>query len=109
MKANENTVATLSVKELQNIINELLNSHFRQSQSDEDIMDIDEVCRLTGLSKHTVYKKTYNHEIPFYRVTTAKRSPLRFRRSEIKAWIFKYRFGTIDEFCEQQDSSWKGL
>lgn len=69
-----------------------------------DIIDIDEVCKITGLSKYTIYKKTSNKEIPFYKSTLSKRSFLRFVRSEIIDWVLKYRVGTIDEFLEKQDS-----
>ena len=63
-----------------------------------DIIGIDEVCKITSL-----YKKTSNHEIPFYKSTLNKRSFLRFRRSEILNWMLRHRIGTIDEFLESQD------
>mgnify|MGYP003015986270 CR=1 FL=1 len=68
-----------------------------------DIIGIDEVCKITGLSRSTIYKKTSNHEIPFYKSTLSKRSFLRFRRSEIVNWMLRHRIGTIDEFLESQD------
>ncbi len=68
-----------------------------------DIIGIDEVCKITGLSRSTIYKKTSNHEIPFYKSTLNKRSFLRFRRSEILNWMLRHRIGTIDEFLESQD------
>lgn len=68
-----------------------------------DIIGIDEVCKITSLSRSTIYKKTSNHEIPFYKSTLNKRSFLRFRRSEILSWMLRHRIGTIDEFLESQD------
>ncbi len=68
-----------------------------------DIIGIDEVCKITGLSRSTIYKKTSNHEIPFYKSTLSKRSFLRFRRSEIVNWMLRHRIGTVDEFLESQD------
>lgn len=68
-----------------------------------DIIGIDEVCKITGLSRSTIYKKTSNHEIPFYKSTLSKRSFLRFRCSEIVNWMLRHRIGTIDEFLESQD------
>ena len=68
-----------------------------------DIIGIDEVCKITSLSRSTIYKKTSNHEIPFYKSTLNKRSFLRFRRSEILNWMLRHRIGTIDEFLESQD------
>ena len=61
------------------------------------------VCEMTGLSKYTVYKKTSNKEIPFYKSTLSKRSVLRFLRPEIRTWMLRHRIGTVDEFLEQQD------
>ena len=67
------------------------------------VIGIDEVCKITSLSRSTIYKKTSNHEIPFYKSTLNKRSFLRFRRSEILNWMLRHRIGTIDEFLESQD------
>ncbi len=71
--------------------------------SDSDIIGIDEVCKMTGMSKYTVYKKTSNREIPFYKSTLGRRSVLRFVRSEIRTWMLRHRIGTVDEFLEEQD------
>ena len=46
-----------------------------------DIIGIDEVCKITSLSRSTIYKKT----------------------SEILNWMLRHRIGTIDEFLESQD------
>ena len=70
---------------------------------ENQIIGIDEVCEITGLSKYTIYKKTSNKEMPFYKSTMGKRSVLRFRRSEIEKWVLKYRIETVDEFLEKQD------
>ena len=68
------------------------------------LIGIDEVCKITGLSKHTVYKKTSNKEIPFYKSTLRRRSVLRFRRSEIENWILRHSIGTVDEYLDAQDA-----
>ncbi len=94
----------LSMEELKKILSEAMSEFMNVSEtSPSDIIGIDEVCKMTGLSKYTVYKKTSNKEIPFYKSTLSKRSVLRFRRTEIRAWMLKYRIGTVDEFLEQQD------
>ena len=54
--------------------------------------------------KHTVYKKTSNKEIPFYKSTLRRRSVLRFRRSEIENWILRHSIGTVDEYLDAQDA-----
>lgn len=92
------------MEELKKILSEAMSEFMNVSEtSPSDIIGIDEVCKMTGLSKYTVYKKTSNKEIPFYKSTLSKRSVLRFRRTEIRAWMLKYRIGTVDEFLEQQD------
>ncbi|WP_233555760.1 helix-turn-helix transcriptional regulator [Bacteroides sp. AM10-21B] len=98
-------LGTMDNKEevLKNIC-DLLKGHMHVSETPpSDIIGIDEVCEMTGLSKYTVYKKTSNKEIPFYKSTLSKRSALRFLRPEIRTWMLRHRIGTVDEFLEQQD------
>jgi excisionase family DNA binding protein len=52
------------------------------------ILNIDEVCLLTGLSKSTIYKMTCNGTIPFYK--PAKH--LYFDRVEIENWLKGQQF-----------------
>ena len=87
---------------LKNVIYETINSCLSQNKETTDIIGIDEVCKITGLSKHTIYKKTSNHEIPHYKSTLSKRSVLRFRRSEIENWILQHRIGTVEEYLSSQ-------
>lgn len=102
--AKERKINGLTAAELKELISEALNSCFSEGKiSDSGIIGIDEVCKITGLSKHTIYKKTSNHEIPFYKSTMSKRSVLRFKRSEIENWILKHPIRTVDEFLEMQD------
>ena len=104
-KKKEIQINGLTVDELKKLIGEVLNSYFgNMKSSSTEIIGIDEVCKITGLSKHTVYKKTSNKEIPFYKSTLSRRSVLRFRRSEIENWILKHRIGTVDEYLDAQDA-----
>ena len=67
-KKKEIQINGLTVDELKKLIGEVLNSYFgNMKSSSTEIIGIDEVCKITGLSKHTVYKKTSNKEIPFYK------------------------------------------
>ena len=104
-KAKEKRINGLTVDELKKLIGEVLNSYFgNMKSSSTEIIGIDEVCKITGLSKHTVYKKTSNKEIPFYKSTLRRRSVLRFRRSEIENWILRHSIGTVDEYLDAQDA-----
>jgi excisionase family DNA binding protein len=55
----------------------------------EPLRDIDELCRLLGVPKKTVYKWTSDRHsgIPFCEVG----KHLRFRFSEVDSWLRKYR------------------
>ena len=88
---------------LKSVICEAISSCLSQNKEISEIIGIDEVCQITGLSKHTIYKKTANHEIPHYKSTLSKRSVLRFKRSEIESWILQHRIGTIDEYLNSQE------
>ena len=104
-KKKEIQINDLTVDELKKLIGEVLNSYFgNMKSSSTEIIGIDEVCKITGLSKHTVYKKTSNKEIPFYKSTLRRRSVLRFRRSEIENWILRHSIGTVDEYLDAQDA-----
>ncbi len=104
-KKKEIQINGLTIDELKKLIGEVLNSYFgNMKSSSTEIIGIDEVCKITGLSKHTVYKKTSNKEIPFYKSTLRRRSVLRFRRSEIENWILRHSIGTIDEYLDAQDA-----
>lgn len=104
-KKKEIQINDLTVDELKKLIGEVLNSYFgNMKSSSTEIIGIDEVWKITGLSKHTVYKKTSNKEIPFYKSTLRRRSVLRFRRSEIENWILRHSIGTVDEYLDAQDA-----
>lgn len=58
------------------------------------VLNIDEVCLLTGLSKSTVYKFTHKGKIPYYR----QAKHLYFDRIEIENWLKQNRQKTVDEY-----------
>ena len=54
-------ITDLSMDELKKILSEVMNECMNTNgSSDSDIIGIDEVCKMTGMSKYTVYKKTSN-------------------------------------------------
>lgn len=65
----------------------------------KDILNIEEVAQLTGLSKSTVYKLTSKHEIPYYK--PAGRKHLHFRHDEIMAWMLRGRIKTNEELEQE--------
>ena len=64
------------------------------------VLNIDEVCILTGLSKSTIYKSTMNGTIPFYK----QAKHLFFDRLEIEQWLKQTRGFNVQE-AEQRAAS----
>lgn len=65
----------------------------------KNILNIDEVCLFTGLSKSHLYKLTCSGEIPYYK----KSKHLFFDRVEIENWIKAKRSLTNDELKAEAD------
>ena len=63
----------------------------------KNVLNIDEVCTLTGLSKSHVYKLTCYQKIPFYK----KSKHLFFDRIEIENWLKENRFKPSDELKKE--------
>lgn len=53
----------------------------------KNVLVIEEVALLTGLSVSCLYKKTCTKQIPFYR----SRKRIYFNRQEIEAWMMSVR------------------
>ena len=66
---------------IQDITNELKSNYV--SSSTQDICQIEEAMKITGLAKQTIYQKVWKNEIPFHK----KGKRLYFMRSELHDWI----------------------
>jgi len=64
------------------------------------VLNIDEVCLFTGLSKSHIYKLTCYHKIPFYKQS----KHCFFDREEIEAWLKENRYKTTDEIDKEATS-----
>lgn len=62
-------------------------------QGEKNVLNIEEVSQLTGLSKSTLYKSTSNRNIPHYK----KSKHLFFDRLEIESWLKSNRVKTANE------------
>ena len=60
-------------------------------QSKDTYLRVAEVAKLTGLSNHTIYKKTEYKQISIFRVG----NKLLFKRSEVIQWIESRRVNAI--------------
>ncbi len=81
-------ITSLNVTELEELITasvqKCLNSTLHPAQpAQNDLIGIDEACDITGWLKPTIYKKSFNSEIPCSRL--GKR--LVFSRKELTAWL----------------------
>lgn len=65
----------------------------------KNVLNINEVSILTGLSKSSIYKFTHTGRIPFYK----QAKHLYFNRQEIEAWLTSHPGYNADE--TQQASS----
>ena len=63
----------------------------------KNVLNLDEVCSLTGLSKSHVYKLTCMGTVPHYKQS----KHLYFDRVEIENWLKTNRFKPSDEINEE--------
>lgn len=82
----------------------------------KSVLNLEDVVLLTGLSKSTIYKKTANRELPYYRAENGKQ--IFFRKSELEDWLTRNRVSsqTEDEqkavneyFCQKTKAGKGGL
>jgi excisionase family DNA binding protein len=60
------------------------------------VLNLDEACTLTGLSKRHIYKLTCWGKIPYYK----QAKHLYFDRLELEAWLKTNRFKPSDELAK---------
>jgi len=57
------------------------------SHAAEPLLDVKEVCELLQVPPSTIYQLTHRGRIPHFKIANR----LRFRRSEVLAWIEDHR------------------
>jgi excisionase family DNA binding protein len=68
------------------IADALKNSDFTGIKKSEfDIVGLKEICSLTGYSRHTIYRMTSRHEIPF--IKRPGRRKIFFSKKAILDWL----------------------
>lgn len=82
----------------------------------KSVLNLEDVVLLTGLSKSTIYKKTANREIPYYRADNGKQ--IFFRKDELENWLTRNRVSSQNEdeqkavndyFCQKVKAGKGGL
>lgn len=61
----------------------------------KNVLNIDDVAILMGVSKAYVYQLTCERKIPFYKPKGRKQ--IYFNRKEIEDWLMHNRINTVDE------------
>ena len=59
----------------------------------KNVLTLEDVVLLTGLSKSHLYRLTCTHQIPYYK----RAKMLYFDRREIETWLKQNRVATVDE------------
>lgn len=85
-------LALLTVEEFLKLQEQTIDSKI-QPEVKNEIIDIDEVVKITGYKKNTIYSKTSNRTIPFHK----RGNKIIFKRSEIEEWLLENRKLTIQE------------
>ncbi|MCL2313435.1 MAG: helix-turn-helix domain-containing protein [Firmicutes bacterium] len=84
-------------------IKEVIESVFQQSSffpsNQPEIIDIEEVLKLTGYKKATLYKLIHERKIPFHKPTHGGRRVF-FKSAEIEQWLLSNRIETNEDFCQ---------
>jgi len=60
----------------------------------KEVLNFNEACQYTGISKSTMYKKTSQSEIPHY---CPSGKLIYFKRSDLDAWMLRNRRATSQE------------
>lgn len=68
----------------------------------KNVLSLDDVATLTGLSKSHLYKLTCNHQIPHYKPNGKQ---IYFDRKEVEDWMRQGRVATRQE-AEQQAAAY---
>lgn len=83
------------MEKIQDTVIERLNSIERYSLlAAKNVLVLDDVALLTGLSKSHLYKLTCKHEIPFYKPNGKQ---IYFDRGEVENWMKQGRVATYEE------------
>ena len=94
-----------------NQIKEVIGSVFQQSSSSSgnqpEVIDIEEVSKLTGYKQDTIYKLIHERKMPFHKPAHGGRRVF-FKLSEIEEWLQSNRTETNEDFFRNYGNSEKG-
>lgn len=96
---DDTLIATLTVgqlKELWTLFLCIMENPTSVQPSDKEVMNLEELVRLMGCSKSTIYKLVHQGKIPFYKLDHGGRK-LCFMREDILDWIQSHRIPAIEQ------------
>lgn len=88
----------ISKEELEHIHHELRAIKAYSRLAAKNVLNLDDVSALTGLSKSYLYKLTYNKDIPHYKPHGKQ---VYFDRKEVEDWMKQNRVATNAELEDQ--------
>ncbi|WP_418665608.1 helix-turn-helix transcriptional regulator [Alistipes finegoldii] len=90
-------IAALTIKQFKELY---LSLHFKSRLAPirSDVMCIDEVVKLSGYSKASIYKFTHQRLIPFHKPAHGGRR-LVFIRQEVEEWMKQNTCPSIEQEC----------
>lgn len=98
---DDDPILYLTVGQIKAVIEDAVirtSSHHKQGDSNE-VLTLDEVAKLTGYKKATLYKLTHERKIPFHKPAHGGRR-IFFKRKEINQWLEDNRISTYEEEVE---------
>ena len=95
-----NEVALL--REDLNVVKQLLKELLNTTSDKADVINVDDVCRLSGYSKNTIYQYVNRNTIPFHKPKHGGRK-LIFFRSEIENWLKGNPRESSEQYCERKE------
>jgi excisionase family DNA binding protein len=90
----------------ENIKNQLDRIERNSLLAAKNVLTLEDVALLTGLSKSWLYKATYKHQIPFYKPNGKQ---VYFDRNEIECWLKHNRIATTAEISQDIQNTKGGL
>lgn len=98
---DDTPIAALSVGQFKELCHLLGFSIQKPDPPPNNLLNIDDVAKLTGYTKATIYKFTHTRQIPFHRPAHGGRK-LIFARTEIEGWMQEKSIQTTDQYCTAQ-------
>ena len=89
----------LTVNEMKEVLASTIQQLLSKTNNQSEIIGIEEVLKLTGYKKATVYKLIHERKIPFHKPAHGGRRVF-FKSTEVDQWLQSNRIGTNEEFLQ---------